>query len=102
MSKRLLYSLMLTFLTKKRVLAVLLYLSSLCLVTVNVLRIFLVVLWVGVPCVIVIFPDHTHFLFFLSRARGLTICLSHHLHPYFVNVISKGSEICRLTRTFVA
>ena len=34
-----------------------------CLVTVNVLWFFLTVLWVGLQCMIVVFPDHTHLLF---------------------------------------
>ena len=33
-----------------------------CLVTVNFLWILLTVPWVGLQCVIVVFPDHTHFL----------------------------------------
>ena len=33
------------------------------LVTVSVPRLFLTVLWVGLQCVIVIFPEHTHLLF---------------------------------------
>ena len=33
-----------------------------CLVTVNVLWLFLTVPWVGLQCVIVVFPDRTHFL----------------------------------------
>ena len=32
-----------------------------CLVTFEVLWLFLTVLWVGLQCVIVVFPDHTHF-----------------------------------------
>ena len=43
-------------------LVVLLYMSSLCLVTVSVLWLFLKVPWVGLQCVIVVFPDHTHIL----------------------------------------
>ena len=35
----------------------------LCLVTFNVLRLFLTVPWVDLQCVIVVFPDHTHLLF---------------------------------------
>ena len=31
-----------------------------CIVYVNVLWLFLTVLWVGLQCVIVVFPDHTH------------------------------------------
>ena len=34
-----------------------------CIVTVNVLWLFLMVLWVGLQCVIVVFPSHTHLLF---------------------------------------
>ena len=37
-----------------------LLLSYRCNVTVNVLRLFLTVTWVGLQCVIVVFPDHTH------------------------------------------
>ena len=34
--------------------------------TVSVLLLFLMVLWVGLHCVIVVFPDHTHLLFMLT------------------------------------
>ena len=34
-----------------------------CLPTINVLRLFLTVPWIGLKCVIVVFPDHTHSLF---------------------------------------
>ena len=40
----------------------LLLLSYRCIVTVNVLWLFLAVPWVGLLCVIVVFLDHTHFL----------------------------------------
>ena len=43
-------------------LVALLLLSYRCLVTVNGLWLFLTVPWVGLHCVIVVFPDHTHFL----------------------------------------
>ena len=39
-------------------------LSSWCLVIVIVRWLFLAVPWVGLQCVIVVFPDHTHLLFF--------------------------------------
>ena len=39
-----------------------------CIVTINVLWLFLTVPWVGLQCVIVVFPDHTQFLFFLGAA----------------------------------
>ena len=35
----------------------------LCLVTVNDMWLFRTVQWVGLQCVIVVFPDHTHLLF---------------------------------------
>ena len=41
----------------------LLLLSSWCLVTVSILWLFLTVPWVGLQCVIVVFPDLTHLLF---------------------------------------
>ena len=48
----------------------LLLLSYRCLITVNVLQLFLTVPWVGLRCVIVVFPDHTHFL-----VHVLKICM---------------------------
>ena len=50
-------------LTIKRVLVALLLLSFACLVTVNVLWLFLTVPWVGLQFVIVVYSDHTHLLF---------------------------------------
>ena len=50
-------------LKKKRKLVVLLFLSYRCIVTMNVLCLFLTVPWVGLQYVIVVFPDHTHLLF---------------------------------------
>ena len=50
-------------LTRKRELVALLLLSFGCLVTVNVLRLFLAVPWVGLQFVIVVLSDHTHLLF---------------------------------------
>ena len=44
-------------------LVALLFLSYRCKVTINVLWLFLKVLWVGLQYVIVIFPVHTHLLF---------------------------------------
>ena len=52
-----------TILTKKRELVALPLLSLGCLVTVNVLWLFLTVPWVGLQSEIVLFPDHTHLLF---------------------------------------
>ena len=37
------------------------FLPFLCLVTINVVWFFLTVPWVGLECVIVVFPDHTYF-----------------------------------------
>ena len=48
---------------RKRNLVALLLLSYICIFTINVLWLFLTVLWVGLQCVIVLFPDHTHLLF---------------------------------------
>ena len=50
-------------LTRTRVLVALLLLFFGCLVTVNVLWLFLLVPCVGLQCVIVVFPEHTRLLF---------------------------------------
>ena len=42
--------------------------TSCCLVIVSVLWVFLMVPWVGLQCVIVLFPDHTHF--FLTDSQS--------------------------------
>ena len=52
-------------LVRKRELVTLLELSSYHRVTVSVLWLFLAVSWVGLQCVIMAFPDHTHILFYL-------------------------------------
>ena len=51
-------------LPRKGELVTLLLLSFGCLVTVNVLKLFLTVPLVGLQFVIVVFPDHTHLLFY--------------------------------------
>ena len=42
----------------------LLFLSYRYIVAIYVLRLFLMVPWVGLQCVTVVFPDYTHLLFF--------------------------------------
>ena len=49
-------------LKRKRKLVALLLLSY-CIVTVIVLWLFLALPWVGLQCVVVVFPEHTHLLF---------------------------------------
>ena len=46
---------------------VLLLFSYRCFVTVNVLWLLLKVPWVGLRCVIIVFPDHTHLLFLFRK-----------------------------------
>ena len=48
-------------LKRKKKLVALFLLSFRCLVTVYILWLFLTLPWVGLQCVIVVFPDHTHF-----------------------------------------
>ena len=45
----------------------LLLLSYRCIVTINGMWLFLTVPLVGLQCVIVVFPDHTHLLFDMYR-----------------------------------
>ena len=51
------------FLKRKRKLVALLLLYYRCIVTINVLWLFLAVRWAGLQCVIVVIPDHTHLIF---------------------------------------
>ena len=53
-------------LKRKRDLVALLLVSNGCLVTVYALWLFLTVPWVGLQCVIVVFPDHTNFLVLIN------------------------------------
>ena len=46
--------------SKRKLVALLL--SCICIITIAVLWLFLTVPWVGLQYVIVVFPDHTHFL----------------------------------------
>ena len=50
-------------LKRKRKLVAFLLLSYRFIVTINVLWLFLTVSWVGLQCVIVVFPNHTHLVF---------------------------------------
>ena len=59
-------------LNRTRKLVALLLLSYRCIVSINVLWLFLTVLWVGLQCVIVVFPDHTH-VFYYDRALNLIL-----------------------------
>ena len=54
-------------LKRKRKLVALLLLYYRCIVTINVQWLFHAVQWIGLQCVIVIFPDHTHLLFGTQR-----------------------------------
>ena len=57
------YSSFAIIIKRKRKLVALLLLSYRCIVTINVLWLFLAMTWAGMQCVIVAFPDHTHVLF---------------------------------------
>ena len=61
-------------------------LPSECLVTVYVLWLFLTVPWVGLQCVIVVFPDHTYLLFLFSCRLLKTHTHIHCIYMYFTPV----------------
>ena len=69
--------LVLPSLARKRELVSVLLLSFGCLVTVNVLWLFLTVLWICLQSVIVVYPDHAHF-FIGNRERSGSVveCLT--------------------------
>ena len=54
-------------LKRKRKLVALILLSYRCIVTINVMWLFVKVPWVGLQYVIVVFPDHTHLHFFCPQ-----------------------------------
>ena len=60
-------------LTRKRELVALLLLSFGCLVTVNVLWLFLAVPWVGLQFVFVVFPDNAHLTFTSLKTHSKTL-----------------------------
>ena len=61
------YSSFAIILKRKRMLVALLLLSYRCIVTINVLWLFLMLPLVGLQCVTVVIPDHTHLLFACYR-----------------------------------
>ena len=54
-------------LKRKGKLVALLLLSYRCIVTLSVLWLFLTVPWVGLQCVIVVFPDQTHLFIYMYK-----------------------------------
>ena len=54
-------------LKRKRKQVTLLLLSYRRIVTINVLWLFLMAPWFGLRCVILVFPDHTHLLFKVTK-----------------------------------
>ena len=76
------------------------FLSYRCLVTVNVLWLFLTAPPVGLKCVILVFPDHSHLLFYSLKYcepayTYFAFCLS-----LFVS-IADDVNICRNTITII-
>ena len=62
-------------LKRKRDMAALLLLPCGCLIAVYVLWLFLAVLLFGLQCVIVVFPDHTHLMFYIDfSGSGTATC----------------------------
>ena len=60
---------------KERELVALLLLPYGFFVTLYVLRLFLAVPWVGLQCVIVVFPGHTRLLFQFTCSRTIVPCI---------------------------
>ena len=57
-----------------------LLLSYRCIVTINVLLLFLTVPWIGLKCVIVVFPDHINLLFSMTRKYHARITQTYSRH----------------------
>ena len=66
--------------------------------TVDVLWLFLKVLWVYLQCVMVVFPDHTHLLFepsFLPKSYVLTV-----IFPYCLPKVNLNETVLLNTYIF--
>ena len=60
--------------------------------TVSVLRLFLTVPWVGLQCVLVVFPGHTHLLYsvfyvFINEKLAVRLLYDTFLEPFCTNTI---------------
>ena len=73
-------------LKRKRKLVALLLLFYICIVTINVLWLFLTVPWVGLQYVIVAFPDHTHLLFAVFCSCRTTPLPTCHKLPWLLRL----------------
>ena len=74
-------------LKRKRKLVALLLLPYRCTVTINALWLFRTMPWVGLQYVIVVFPDHTHLLFYTNtqtnkNIRNATTIVNPQLHQF--------------------
>ena len=69
------HSIFAIILKRKRKLVALQLLSYICIVTINVLWLFLTVPWVGMRCVIVVFPSNTNLPFATIIKLGLVLKL---------------------------
>ena len=70
----------------------LLLLSYRCIVTINALWLFLTVPWVGLQCMIVVFPDHTHSRF------GLLLTLQTEIEEWKMNTLAHKISLTSLLR----
>ena len=87
-------------LKRKRKLVALLLLSYRCIVTITVLCLFLTVPWVGLQFVIVVFPNHTHLLFWKHNEYYVAVCTAvynpnHGLYPchFFIFLVKVFSSV---------
>ena len=80
-----------TILMGRRELFALLVLSSLWLVV--VVWLFLAVPWVSLQFVIVVFPDHTHLLFFIELSNILCLIETNALLAFKLKFFSANKEV---------
>ena len=75
-----------------------LLLSFGCLVTVDVLQLFLTVPWVGLQFAIVVFPDHTYFLlYFILR---VLISYTNYFVFEHISILDLGVRFSRIVSEF--
>ena len=82
-----------TILTRKRELVALLLLFFGCLVTVYVLWLFLMVPRVGLQFVMVVFPDHTHLLFYILSSMLIHLGFFKVPFNFPQSILSRGMRV---------
>ena len=73
-----------------------------CIVTISDLWLFFMVPWVGLLCVIVVFPDHTHLLFTSYGFLLIFLALVNDIYMYLCIILYWHSKMSFACLSFIA